>query len=122
MDTLLHWWGFSNPFPLNIFLIKSSMMLSETSLLLKEAKRYALIITHLYLHISKLKILQEKVDLQIGQILAYGALLRSGRITDEDVILVANQFLKGSEIKKYIQPVAFGFLNDLLCDVSVYIF
>ncbi len=98
------------------------MMLSETSLLLKEAKRYALIITHLYLHISKLKILQEKVDLQIGQILAYGALLRSGRITDEDVILVANQFLKGSEIKKYIQPVAFGFLNDLLCDVSVYIF
>ena len=122
MDTLLHWWGFSDPFPLNIFLIKSSMMLSETSLLLKEAKRYALIITHLYLHISKFKILQEKVDLQIGQILAYGALLRSGRITDEDVILVANQFLKGSEIKKYIQPVAFGFLNDLLCDVSVYLF
>ena len=58
------------------------------------------------------------MDQKIGQILAYGALLKSSRLSEADYVLVANHFLEGCNTKNYIQPIAFGFLHELLVCVS----
>ncbi|KAK4004573.1 hypothetical protein OUZ56_006306 [Daphnia magna] len=57
---------------------------------------------------------KERIDQHVGQVLAYGALLKSGRLNDkEEMLLVINQLIIGSKIKNYIQPVAYGFLEEL---------
>jgi len=57
----------------------------------------------------------EKTDLLIGQLLAYGALFKSGRsLSDEELLILANHFISGSKIKSYVQPIAFPFLTEML--------
>lgn len=52
--------------------------------------------------------------------LAYGALLKSGRLTaNDEMVLVINQLISGSKMKNYIQTVAFGFLEELCLQVVV---
>jgi hypothetical protein len=63
---------------------------------------------------------QERIDKHVGQVLAYGALLKSGRLTDkEEMLLVINNLIIGSKIKNYIQPVAYGFLEELCQQVII---
>ncbi|XP_057372499.1 myb-binding protein 1A-like protein [Daphnia carinata] len=62
---------------------------------------------------------KERIDQHVGQVLAYGALLKSGRLTDkEEMHLVVDQLIIGSKIKNYIQPVAYGFLEELCQQVD----
>lgn len=61
------------------------------------------------------------MDQHVGQVLAYGALVKSGRLTEsEEMVLVINQLISGSKVKSYIQPVAFGFLEELFQLVSAF--
>merc|ERR1712136_143797 len=61
----------------------------------------------------------EKTDLQIGQVLAYGALLKSGRsLSDDELLTLANHFTAGAKIKSYVQPIAFSFLIEMLLTVE----
>lgn len=65
-------------------------------------------------------IFKERIDQHVGQVLAYGALLKSGRLTGkEEMLLVINQLIIGSKIKSYIQPVAYGFLEELCQQVKM---
>jgi len=60
------------------------------------------------------------VDNQIGQILAYGALVKSGRLSATDDILSAvNSFFAGCKMKTYIQPIAYGFVEELIQHVKI---
>ena len=62
---------------------------------------------------------QEKIDLYIGQVLAYGALLKSGRQLDkEEVVLVLNSILAGGKQRTYILPIAYSFIIELVKSVS----
>lgn len=55
------------------------------------------------------------MDQEIGQILAYAALLKSGRVSNsEETMLLANKFIAGSDIKQYTQPITFGLIEELL--------
>ncbi|KAI9561474.1 hypothetical protein GHT06_012432 [Daphnia sinensis] len=62
---------------------------------------------------------KERIDQHVGQVLAYGALLKSGRPIDkEEMLVIINQLIIGSKIKSYIQPVAYGFLEELCQQVD----
>ena len=65
---------------------------------------------------------QEKTDLLIGQVLAYGALLKSGRgLSDEELLTLVNHFISGAKIKSYVQPIAFQFLIEMLLTVCGFV-
>lgn len=66
---------------------------------------------------------QERIDQHVGQVLAYGALVKSGRLTDKKEMLeVVDHLIIGSKVKNYIQPVAYGFLEELCQQVNTIIF
>lgn len=63
---------------------------------------------------------QERVDQHVGQVLAYGSLVKSGRLSgNEEIISVVKQMLASSKMKSYIHPIAFGFLEELCKQVSL---
>ena len=59
------------------------------------------------------------MPLHIGKAIAYGALLKSGRITDpQDILQVTNSLIGCSRVKFYMHTLAFKFLEELSLQVA----